>query len=40
MVEAMSDGRFLVVDGNSTVLNAIASGWTDVPCVQVKSSIP
>jgi|ERR1700691_805516 hypothetical protein len=27
-----SDGDFLVEDGNSTVLNAIASGWPDILC--------
>jgi hypothetical protein len=26
------DDRYLVEDGNSTVLNAVASGWPDIPC--------
>lgn len=31
-VRSIGDGDFLVEDGNSTVLNAIASGWPDVLC--------
>lgn len=31
-VQPLPDGRFLVRDGNSTVANAVVSGWRDVPC--------
>jgi hypothetical protein len=31
-VQPLPDGRFLVLDGNSTTLTALASGWTDIPC--------
>ena len=32
-VRVMEDGKFLVLDGNSTSAVAIAAGWSDIPCV-------
>jgi hypothetical protein len=38
-VRPFGDGDFLVQDGNSTVLNAIASGWPRILCLrQVESA--
>lgn len=34
-VRRLADQRWLVVDGNSTCMNAIISGWPDIPCVDV-----
>jgi hypothetical protein len=31
-VTVCRDGRFLVLDGNSTVVIAKAAGWDDIPC--------
>lgn len=31
-VEKAASGLWLVADGNSTVINAIASGWREIPC--------
>lgn len=33
-VRLFGDGDFLVQDGNSTVLNAIASGWPRILCLR------
>ena len=33
-VRPFRDGDFLVKDGNSTVLNAIASGWPRILCLR------
>jgi len=30
------DGLWLVIDGNSTLINAIASRWPDLPCDKVS----
>jgi hypothetical protein len=32
-VRPIADGRYLVVDGNSTVTVAAAAGWPDIPCL-------
>ncbi|WP_299949817.1 ParB/Srx family N-terminal domain-containing protein [uncultured Ruegeria sp.] len=32
-VSKLDSSRWLVVDGNSTVANAILSGWVKIPCV-------
>lgn len=37
-VRALPEGDFLVKDGNSTVLNAIASGWPRIPCLREDQS--
>jgi len=31
-VRPLKDGRFLVVDGNSTTCIAYAAGWPEIPC--------
>jgi hypothetical protein len=31
-VRALANGRWLVIDGNSTFVNALHSGWRDLPC--------
>jgi len=31
-VRLLGDGRWLVLDGNSTTINALFSGWSIVPC--------
>jgi hypothetical protein len=30
-VRALPDGRFQVIDGNSTAINGLLSGWHDIP---------
>lgn len=37
-VRPLADARFLVVDGNSTFLNGLASGWPDLPCKVVNET--
>ncbi len=31
-IEATTDGQLIVVDGNSTLINALYSNWPDRPC--------
>jgi hypothetical protein len=31
-IKALPGNRWLVVDGNSTLINALASDWPDLPC--------
>lgn len=31
LVRELGDGRWYVVDGNSTAMNALFSGWPDIP---------
>jgi hypothetical protein len=33
LVEPLEAGRYLVLDGNSTVSVAIAAGWPTIPCL-------
>jgi hypothetical protein len=37
-VRPFRDGDFLVKDGNSTILNAIASGWPRILCLREDQS--
>lgn len=36
-VERSAKGHWMVVDGNSTVINAIASGWSAIPCCMAQT---
>lgn len=36
-VQITVDDRFFVLDGNSTALNGLASGWPDIPCQVVDA---
>lgn len=38
-VRPFRDG-YLVQDGNSTALNAIASGWPEIACVNLSDTAP
>lgn len=38
-VRRLAEGDYLVEDGNSTVLNAVASAWPSLPCI-VASDAP
>lgn len=38
LVEAYDSSRWLVLDGNSTTINAVYSGWMHLPCAISESS--
>ena len=38
IVKAYGSGRWLVVDGNSTTINAVHSGWKQLPCAVTEGS--
>lgn len=37
--ERIGERMVLVLDGNSTFINALCSGWSDIPCTMVDQTV-